>query len=473
MKSCAIVSDRLIFLAPPRWSRATAAAVVCLVLGLLATVPLALLTPPFQVPDEGQHFFRAYAISEGDFEPVVQHGEGGAMVPSSLLDLVQTFLGTRANLADRSVTPQPLAVTAGQLSVPLVPQRKEFKAFPAAAYSPLGYLPQATAIAIGRALGAAPLLLLYLGRLANAFIAIGVLSWAVWLTPARREIVCLLGLLPMALAEYASVSADASVIACAFLITAIGLRCQVTGTLPSYAGFALAIAGGILCSVKPPYAPLLLSGLAGVVHGRQPAVLLSRYAAALVAAIGIAAAWLGSAHAFAHPPNFDPAGQVRYIFEHPLHFLLVIQRAYLSTTVWLLYLGFVGILGWLSVALPSFAYSLFAVSFLLCAILPYQTEVRISQWPVGWNFLMVAAASVLLVAAAYVEWTPVGSPIVWGMQGRYLLPIAPLLGCTFGAIVPRFKTQHATELALPLAAIVAAVLGIATVTAIVQAFRVF
>jgi hypothetical protein len=39
-------------------------AVICFLLGLLGALPLVVLTPPFQVPDESQHFLRGYQLSE-------------------------------------------------------------------------------------------------------------------------------------------------------------------------------------------------------------------------------------------------------------------------------------------------------------------------------------------------------------------------------------------------------------------------
>src|SRR5207244_9718047 len=94
-------------------------------------------------------------------------------------------------------------------------------------YPPSPYLPQAIAIAAGRWLGAGPLALLYIGRLANALVALIVLASAVRLMPIGRELTMLFGLLPMAIYQYASVSPDAAVITTAFLFTAVALRGQL------------------------------------------------------------------------------------------------------------------------------------------------------------------------------------------------------------------------------------------------------
>jgi hypothetical protein len=73
-------------------------ALICFLLGLLGALPLVVLTPPFQVPDESQHFLRAYQLSERRIRPIVQDGETKAMLPSSLIELIESFLGQGRSL---------------------------------------------------------------------------------------------------------------------------------------------------------------------------------------------------------------------------------------------------------------------------------------------------------------------------------------------------------------------------------------
>src|SRR4051794_3397381 len=99
------------------------------------------------------------------------------MLPSSLIELTEDFLRTRAiHTDDRRITAQPLRRTLLALARPLEPDRWEFVDFTSTVfYSPLPYLPQAIAIMVGRWAGAGPLALLYLARLANALVAVALL----------------------------------------------------------------------------------------------------------------------------------------------------------------------------------------------------------------------------------------------------------------------------------------------------------
>src|SRR5438128_12415915 len=191
-----------------------------------------------------------------------------AMLPSSLIGLIESVLGTRAVFAPRPITAQPLQQTWMALDRPLEPRRRELVSMEYSTKPPPPYLPQAIAIAAGRWLGAGPLALLYLGRLANALAALIVLASAVRLMPIGRELTMLFGLLPMAIYEYASVSPDAAVITTAFLFTAGALRAKLRARWTAgQLGVAMA-SGLVFCGQKPVYAPLLLVGVpAALVQG--------------------------------------------------------------------------------------------------------------------------------------------------------------------------------------------------------------
>lgn len=72
---------------------------VCFVLGLLGVLPMVVLTPPFQVPDEQEHFHRAYQLSELRMLGIVRDGAAGGMLPSSLIELSEDFWARGLSIA--------------------------------------------------------------------------------------------------------------------------------------------------------------------------------------------------------------------------------------------------------------------------------------------------------------------------------------------------------------------------------------
>src|SRR5271169_6733390 len=96
----------------------------CLLLGLAGALSMVVLTPPFQVPDEQEHFHRAYQLSELHLLRTEQDGRAGADLPSSLIELSEAFLGTRAIHAERHITVQPLSRSWIAMDRPLDSNRR-------------------------------------------------------------------------------------------------------------------------------------------------------------------------------------------------------------------------------------------------------------------------------------------------------------------------------------------------------------
>ena len=386
---------------------------------------LALLTPPFQVPDEQQHFFRSYQLSEAHFDSTSSAGEAGAVLPSSLIELSADFLGTRALHADRVIQHRSFTKTWSALDRPLDPARREFIPFTgAAAYWPGAYLAQASAIALGRSAGLGPLALLYVARLLNAWVAVGLIGVALHLIPTGRLALFVVGLLPMTLYEIASCSADAATIATALLFTAFAISsCAVGRWSPAAIAGATATAL-VFCPLKPVYAPLLLLAFP-LGPRRSPTHGLVVHTAILAAVLGVTFAWLlASPIVNASPlPGVDSAAQISFLAAHPLHFI--------HTVVWTTRVyGFdwakqtIGVLGWLNVELPRPMLAIPVLLLVACTVVKqpgaWRPDPVRAAWMVG---LMLASLSLILLALE-VLWSPVGTLIAEGVQGRYFIPLA-------------------------------------------------
>jgi hypothetical protein len=153
-----------------------------LALGLAGGLLLVFVTPPFHVPDEPAHFFRAYQIATA---AAAEPGPGGGIgyrLPASLRQLAELCTaGVAFNPAGR-LSPGLLAAA---WRLPLAPERRVF--MPAGSltlYTPVPYLPAAAAVAAGRWLALRPLALLYLARLGNLTAALAVSWTAVRIAPS-------------------------------------------------------------------------------------------------------------------------------------------------------------------------------------------------------------------------------------------------------------------------------------------------
>jgi len=404
----------------------------------LGFLPLVWLTPPFQVPDEAQHFFKAYQVSEGQWRGTVQDGKAGGFVPSSLSDLVLTHLGTLEIHTARPVQPRPLRKTSAGFGVPLAASERAFVNFSGAAfYSPLPYMPQAAAIAVGRALDAGPLVLLYAARLANGVAALLVLAYAIRLRPVGVEGALVAALLPIALFEYASVSPDALLISSAFLFTALTLRLMSDGELDRTRAAIACLAATTFCSLKPVYAPMLFLAAPGLwrshCSGGQRVFLT---ASLIVLPLCFTLGWLYWSSAVVVPvlADIDMSAQLTFVVAHPAAFLAAAWNTLIDEKFYLT--GVVGVLGWLSIKLPWATYVLAGLSFVAATAVGARAEERMRLIDIGVGALIVACSATLIMLALYLYSTPVAAPRVIGVQGRYFVPLLWLVAAMLSSLAP-------------------------------------
>jgi uncharacterized membrane protein len=394
------------------------------------------------------------------------------MLPSSLIELVESFSGTRVVFNPGPTSAQPLHRTWLALKRPLDPERRELVSLPFTMKAPPSYLPQAIAMAVGRWLGAGPLARLYSGRLANALVAVIVLAWAVQLMPIGRELTMFFGLLPMATYEYASVSADATVITSAFLFTAVALRAQLRGRWnPGEVALAV-VSGLVFCTQKPVYAPLLLVGLpAALVRGRAKHTLLV-HAVIMVIVLGATAAWLRfTARYSSLLLGVSVSGQATFIAAHPFAYAQTIARSFWYEG-YLYYQELVGVFGWRSVYLPNLAYLLPLGALLLGPIAQPRDGPRLPTLAVAWNAVLLAAACMLILTAAYLLWNEVGSWFISIVSGRYFLPLLALVAAMWCSAIRVRQSRRASLAALLMLVILIIAQSATTVLIIVRAYHV-
>ncbi|MBC7636991.1 MAG: DUF2142 domain-containing protein [Acetobacteraceae bacterium] len=447
---------------------------LCVVLGLLGAVPLVVITPPFQVPDEAQHFARIYQLSEFHLFGRVQDGAVGGDLPSAIPELIETFLGSRRNHGPRPVEAQGLGNTLSSYALKIDLDRREFLDFTSAAGNfPLPYFPSTVAVVAGRLAGVGPLGLLHLARLANALAAIAVLAWAVRTMPTGRYTMVLFGLLPMAIYEYASVAPDAMIISWAFLFTAIALRVRADGVWTWRRQAVAAVAAVMFCPIKPVYAPILLLALPALVTSGFTARKVLAQLTVPAIALAVTGLWLVvlSPSTVIGQQGADVAGQVKYITGHPMAYvqtLLITLQNYSSYY----YKTMVGVLGWLSVWLHWTGYLLPLIGLGFClSAEPPRTSGRF--WFLIWDGLLIAGCIVLVETSLYLIWTPVGADRIEGVQGRYFLPLLAVVANAVGVLgawagLARFEGAAV----IALACIVLAEIVIAYF-AVISAFRVF
>ena len=408
-------------------------------LGLLAVVTLARLTPPFQNPDELAHVLRAEQLSQGGvigtrFADPRGVTAGGRLDPGAerVYQVFEPLVFQPAHRATRT-----MFEAAAGIGWDGPPQLQHFTN--TVVYPPVLYLPAAAAIAVGHAAQLSVMRTLHLARLAGGIVAVALGTLAVALAGGAAPLLFALLSLPMTLSLMAAVSQDALLLPVAALAAALLLRLRSTGGGGMLAAASLCLA--LVGAARPAYLPVAALPLLG--PALRPG---TRWlAAALVAAAILAWAGLAAATTLVNLSDSglaDPAAQIARLLADPV-LVLHVALGTLRTHGQRLLESFLGRLGWLDLVLPAWLRDL-ALAGLVLGALTSSAPVRRGA---GWLGLGVALATIGAVfGLEYVAWTPLGAGVVEGVQGRYFLPVALLLAA---CLPSRPLLPRAAGLALP------------------------
>ena len=398
-----------------------------LVAGLLFGGSMIFLTPPFNVPDEQGHWFRCYQCSLGEVYASRKGDLVGGELPESLQDVYLATIESAQIDVEVRISPEKFGKA---MAIPLDPGRQRFFSFPAMArYSPVTYLPAATAIAVGRLTGRTPLRLFYLGRAGTLIGYLLLVVAAVWLMPVQKWTLALLGLMPMSIFLAASLSPDALSIALSLLGIAMILRWPCGRRRSAKAACGRSQPSSCLsawrnrgtrrsrcCSCWSPRRSSPFHGSAG---GSAPCWSVCRWRSALLGCF--------PCRDFPCPCDraFNVQAQAHWMLVHPWTCTQVMME---KITEPYLYCGVIATLGWGSIFLASKVYAIYWIALLATAVLDGgRDEVRLPIWTRVAAVVVYFLIMILIAILTYLAWQAVGDLDLHGIQSRYFVPILPLL----------------------------------------------
>jgi uncharacterized membrane protein len=391
-----------------------------------------LITPPFQAPDEQNHFFRTYQISKGELISRKLEGRSGGFVPNSLVETASQFNGFYFNPKD----------TLALLATPLNRNQQDFVDFRnLVPHSPLVYAPQSIGISFGKLLDVSPLALMYLGRFTNLCVSLLLIFLAIHITPVFKRFFFLLMLSPMALFQMSSLSADSLTNSLSLLFVAFILHYALTSKDIKKNDMVLFFLVFVaMALIKMAYTPLLLLFILIPTRkfGSQKryflffgllifiSVLVAGFWSLLVLRVYLPQTWYGA----------DLPEQTRFILLHPIKFVSVLfydlfLRQYgfvdeLGNIVFRdSYIRQMGILGRLDAPIPSSFMNFWWGLLLLVALIDGYDHIHIKIQDKLKIFVVFSLTLFFALTLQYVCCTSPGANYVYG-QGRYLLPLLPL-----------------------------------------------
>lgn len=399
---------------------------VLLIFGVLFSIT----TPILDTPDEQSHFSKSLMMSNGDF--FVSTPQGNA-ISTSYGDIYDNI---RHTLADTTLHNQPISSDTeySQLGATML-----FT----------GYLPQGLGLAISKLFHFNILPAFYFGRILNV-IFYAILAWLAVKTAKKFQLfLAVISMMPMALYISGSYNPDATLYGLSLILVSYFINMYFDRRKKiTYKEILIFAAICVLISMKKyNYAPFLFLLL--FIPKERFSSTKTKYLGllltfAIIAAVILAmfsittTALSGSSDALVEGGINDVGANVY----DQLKFMIANKGAVVSMLITQLIEIFGGTLsqlftfGWLSYSMPSFI-TIVYFSFIAVVAFCYTRfeheepltfgNTRISVGSrIGILFIMLAI-TVISYLMMYLASTPVGLLEIWGMQGRYLVPVFALL----------------------------------------------
>lgn len=376
--------------------------------------------PPYMVPDEPAHYNRAWGIAQGE---IFCRPGSIVNVPKEVLtffNAMEVHIGYPGSYRFADAAAFRQKKFAGEL-VNLYT--------PACAYNPISYIPAALAIDIVKLFEPSPFYTFYAARIATMFIAIGLTAWAIKRTPFGKWVFAVVALLPMTVQQFASVNADALTISSLFLFTAIVFSYLQKLKLTTKDLIWLTVAALLLVPLKPVYLPLL-----GLVLLLRPKMYgsVKRYVTflAVFTALNVLLAFglyklFSVAVPLAPSTAIHPSVQISAILQNPAEVVRFLHNDLLNNATVYIF-GMLGVPGWLHFAYPNGFY-FFILAGLAFVLISFEREVKLLPAQrallIGLSYVSVMAFSIFM----FVYWTVPEATTLDGIQGRYYLPLLPLV----------------------------------------------
>jgi uncharacterized membrane protein len=414
--------------------------------GLIAVLLLAMLVPPFENSDEFNHMNRADQIASGG---VVATRYAGRQTSGGIVDTginrIDAIISTIRFHPERKVSGEMMR------DANIIPwgQRAPATFANTAIYAPFLYVPAVAGIWAGKVLHVSIARTLIIARTASGLASVALAASAIAAAGEAAPFLFVMLSLPMSLSLMASVSQDGLLLALA--AGAVALTSQIMKPVHTRLEIfvLLCLCLTLVGLARPAYVffcvlPLLISQvpLRQRIIGVASSVLAIGLWSFLVAALTMINAVADRGVA--------PKAQLRGLIADPGR-LWVLAKSVVAGAQGMegssFYREFVGILGWIDVVLPGWFYDV-AGGVLAAAVLVSLPRSRplLPAWAQGVMFAGGAAAVVCLFLLEYLTWTPVGFPIIQGIQGRYFLPIALFLPC----MLPAFRLRILDAFCKPL-----------------------
>lgn len=398
-------------------------ALIATLFGLL----FAIFTPIHQSSDEYVHYLKSQDVAAGHLITPKYNGDVGYFVSPKILDTVVAPVEK-----DEKFNPDVYHFISSQSVTPDDPSKQVFTKQPTTAvYTFIPYIPQAIGIKVAMLFHTSIWTANIFGRLANLFAFVLMSTYALKLMPIMKRTFMFFMLGPIIMFHASSLSADSVLMGSSFMFFALLMKLWFEKeTMSRKDKILLGLSGFIMVICKFTYWPLVLLVLLAPSARFGSKKEFIRFSGIFIGITTLAvAAWnlfvmkyVGDAVAGG---NVSASKQLLFMLHHPveaLHVFTVSLDHGLSE-----WIQMYNTFGFLSTPLKAILY-IYPIIIVLLAVLDHQDRpLPLHKFQVWGLRVSVMAVTFLVMLSLYLTWTTVGNQYIFGIQGRYFIPIIPPL----------------------------------------------
>lgn len=402
-----------------------------LAIGYLFGLCLVFINPPFHSNDEDRHFYNSYFLSTGQVRPVQQGNQIGGYLPKNLYDVSAQYQGIPFGYGAR-INPANLRAMK---SVPLNESAKMFYDNPSYQINPVSYIPFVIGIWAAKMVNSNPVHLLWGARIAGLVAFLCIVFFAIKIMPVHKHVLLALALNPMTLFQAASVTYDVMSFSLSFLLVALALKYAFGENRMSRGAIALFLLVALVhYFAKPGY--FLLPFVFFIIP--QKNIGSAKRSVAVFACLCFFCflpsitwgAYLASLHlvggkVLSNDFYCSASEQFKAFGRAPAaavsNFLL---NFIVQGKEWI-----IGCLGRLGYSYTHLNHTVLFIHGLVLIALSAFDSARTLALSFRQKLLCgaIALGSIGIIAAGFYTMSPVGARVIFGLQGRYFIPLLPLL----------------------------------------------
>jgi len=409
-------------------------------LSLLFGIIYIILSPPFQLADEENHFYRSYQIANGNFVAQVKDNRVGGEVPKSVNDI--------ALRCNRMVFNVNLQINKTELidslSQSLNREQTVFVDFPNTAnYSPVTYIPQVLAIFIFKLFNASPLILMYFARLFALLFWTILTYFSIKIIPFKKQLWLFISLLPEVMYFHAAVSGDVVNNSVAILLISLILNLAYTDRKINYKilGILLLLTLTLALS-KIVYTSTILIFL--IIPSQKFVNIKNKILtfAGIIIIAGISVLLWSSVienqytSYFTYNPFYrenitlgylaDIKQQTDFMLNNKTETIKIFLKSFADNS-WNIIRNYISDFAYSQITLPLIL--IYTILLWIIFNLAAKTDDNIKLKKTDRFLFLITAIGIIfsVMLTQYLSWDEVGSKTIYPYQGRYFFPVIPLI----------------------------------------------